>query len=127
MWKARWGMRRGNVEELYTDGGYHSAGNQEYCKNEGIDWTLRGITGKPSKYALSYEQSGELLVFNTETKQNIPAKRAKTKDPWAPERWVIKDGEHAPIYFEDKDVVVCALRKKIAALPKEKLNIRNNV
>ena len=76
---------------------------------------------------MSYDRSGELVVCNTETKQTIPAKRAKTKDPCAPQRWVIQDGEHAPIYFEDKDVAVCALRKKIAALPKEKLNIRNNV
>jgi hypothetical protein len=121
------GKVAGNVEELYTDGGCHSAGNQEYCKKEGIDWTLRGITGKPSKYGLSYGQGGELIVYNTETKQNMPARRAKTKDPCAPKRWVIQDGEHAPIYFEDKDVVVCALRKKIAALPKEKLHIRNNV
>jgi len=115
------------VEEVYTDGGYHSADNQEYCKKEKIDWTLRGISGKPSKYDLSYNENGELVVFNTETKQAVPAKRAKTKDPAAPERWVIKDGDRAPVYFEDKDVVVCGLRKKIAALPKEKLDIRNNV
>jgi len=121
------GIITGTVEELYTDGGYHSVDNQQYCKNEGIDWTLRGISGKPSKYDLSYDENGELVVFNTETKQTISAKRSKTKDPTGPKRWVIKDGERAPIYFEDKDVVVCALRKKIAALPKEKLNIRNNV
>ena len=117
----------GKVEELYTDGGFHSAENQKYCGKEGIDWTLRGISGKPSKYDLSYDENGELVVFNTETKQTITAKQSKTKDPATPKRWVIKDGEHAPIYFEDKDVVVCALRKKIAELPKEKLNIRNNV
>jgi hypothetical protein len=117
----------GEVAELYTDGGFHSVDNQEYCNKEGIDWTLRGIPGKPSKYDLSYNDAGELVVYNTETKQSIPAKRAKTKGPAAPERWVIKDGEKAPIYFEDKDVAVCALRKKIAATPKEKLDIRNNV
>jgi hypothetical protein len=115
------------VQEVYTDGGFHSVDNQEYCKKEEIDWTLRGISGKPSKYGLSYNENGDLVVFNTETKQTMPSKRAKTRDPAAPERWVIKDGDHAPIYFEDKDVVVCELRKKIAALPKEKLDIRNNV
>jgi hypothetical protein len=76
---------------------------------------------------LSYDENGELVVFNTETKQTIPSKRAKTRNPNAPVRWVRKDGEHAPIYFEDKDVVVCELRKKLAALPKDKLDIRNNV
>jgi hypothetical protein len=121
------GRVAGNVEELYTDGGFHSAHNQEYCNKEVIDWTLRGISGKPSKYDLSYDGSGELVVYNTETKQNIPAKRAKAKDPNAPVRWVIKDGDRAPIYFEDKDAAACALRKKIAAQPKEKLNRRSNV
>jgi hypothetical protein len=116
-----------NVEELSTDGGYHSVANQEYCAKEGIDWILRRITGTPSKYDLSYNKCGELVVINTETQQNIPTKRAKAKDPLSPICWVIKDGDHAPIYFEDKDVAVCALRKKLAAVPKEKLNIRNNV
>ena len=117
----------GEVEELYTDGAYHSADNQTYCQEEGIDWTLRGISGKASKYELSYDEKGELIVYNSLTKQTIPATRSKTKAPCGPVRWVIKDGEHAPLYFEDKDVVVCALRKKIAAQEKEKLNIRNNV
>ena len=108
------------AEEAYTDGGYHSPENQEYCNKEGIDWTLRGISGKPSKYGLSYDENGELVVINTETNETMPAKRAKTKDPEAPERWVIKDGDKAPIYFEEKDVVVCELRKKIAGLLKEK-------
>jgi hypothetical protein len=118
---------RSNVEELYTDGGFHSVTNQAYCTATGIDWTLRRITGKPSKYDLSYNGDGGLVVINTGTQQSIPAKRAKTKAPAAPPRWVIKDGEHAPIYFEDKDVMVCLLRKKLAAVPKEKLDIRNNV
>jgi hypothetical protein len=117
----------GKVEELYTDGGYHSVGNQEYCKKEEVDWILRGISGKPSKYDLSYNEQGELVIINTETKERLPSKRAKRKDPLAPERWVIKDGNRAPIYFEDADVVVCALRKKVTATPKEKHAIRNNV
>ena len=121
------GIVAGTVGELYTDGGFHSVDNQEYCRNEGIDWTFRGIPGKPSKYDLSYDNKGELVVINTQTQENIPAKRSKSKDPFAPERWVIKDGERSPIYFEDKDVKVCELRKKVASQPQEKVNIRNNV
>jgi hypothetical protein len=117
----------GKTVELYTDGGYHSGENQKYCQKEGIDWTLRGISGKPSKYDLSYTEHGELSVLNTETNQILPASRVKTRDPHAPQRWRIKDGEHAYRYFEDKDLEVCALRKKIASLQKEKQTIRNNV
>jgi hypothetical protein len=116
-----------DVEEVYTDGGYHSRDNHKYCRNEGIDWMMRGLSGRPSIYDLSYNEIGELVVFNTVTKQVIPATRSKTKAPCAPRRWVIKDGEHTRRYFEDKDVAVCILRKKIAAQTKEKQNIRNNV
>jgi len=31
------------IEEVYTDGAYHSPGNQEYCKGKGIEWVMRGI------------------------------------------------------------------------------------
>ena len=30
------------IEEVYTDGAYHSPGNQEYCKGKGIEWVMRG-------------------------------------------------------------------------------------
>jgi hypothetical protein len=115
------------IAEAYTDGAYHCPGNQEYCREKEIDWTLRGISGKPSKYELSYSGTGELVVYNRETREYIPAKRSQTKDPRGPARWVIRDGERAPVYFEDTDVVVSALRRKIEGLPKERLNIRNNV
>jgi len=117
----------GKITEAYTDGGYHSPGNQEYCAEHGIDWTLRGISGKPSKYDLSFDSGGNLQVKNTETGEELEAVRAKTKDSGAPTRWRVKDGERAPIYFEAKDVETCALRKRLAEIPKERLNIRNNV
>jgi hypothetical protein len=117
----------GKVEEAYTDGAYHSPSNQEYCGKEKIEWILRGISGKPSKYDVSFDDAGEITVINTETGEKLKAVRAKTRDPDAPERWRVKDGSHAPIYFERKDAETCALRKRLAEIPKEKLNVRNNV
>jgi hypothetical protein len=115
------------IEEVYTDGAYHSPDNQEYCKNEKIEWVLRGIQGKPSKYDLSYDAEGNIVVVNTESGQQLEVKRAKSRNPQAPERWVIKDGNNSPIYFERKDVETCELRKRLGAIPKERLDIRNNV
>jgi hypothetical protein len=115
------------IEEVYTDGAYHSPENQEYCKEKGIDWVLRGIQGKPSKYDLSFDEEGNMVVVNTESGQRLEARRAKSRNPEAPQRWVIQDGEKRPIYFERKDVQTCALRKRLAEIPKDRLNIRNNV
>jgi hypothetical protein len=115
------------IEEVYTDGAYHSPENQEYCKEKEIDWVLRGIQGKPSKYGLSYDAEGNMVVVNTESGEQLEVRKAKSRDPEAPERWAIKDGDKKPIYFERKDVETCALRKRLDEIPKERLDIRNNV
>jgi len=123
------------IEEVYTDGAYHSPGNQKYCNEKGIDWVLPGIQGKPSKYDLSFDAAGNLLVVNTLTGRQLEAKRSKSRNSQtegsaafeAPDRWVIKDGDNSPIYFEQKDVETCGLRKRLGEIPKEQLNIRNNV
>ena len=115
------------IEEAYTDGAFHSPGNQEYCKEKNIDWVLRGIQGKPSKYDVSFDGEGNMVVVNTDSGQQLETKRAKSRNPEAPERWVIKDGGKSPVYFERKDVENCELRKRLEEIPKERLNIRNNV
>jgi hypothetical protein len=126
------GVVADKIKEVYTDGAYHSPENQEYCKREGIDWVLRGIQGKPSKYDLSFDADGNLVVVNIQSGQKLEAKRAKSRNPQTegsktPERWVIKDGDNSPIYFEQKDVETCGLRKRLGRIPKERLDIRNNV
>ena len=117
----------GTIEQAYTDGAYHSPGNQEYCKEKGIEWILRGIQGKPSKYDLSFDEEGKLVVVNTESGQRLETRKAKSRNPQAPERWAVQDGENKAIYFEHKDVQTCALRKRLGQIPKERLDIRNNV
>jgi hypothetical protein len=115
------------IEEVYTDGAYHSPDNQEYCNKNNIDWVLRGIQGKPSKYDLSFDDAGNLAVVNRESGERLEARDVKTRDPQAPQRWSIKDGGNKPIYFERKDVETCQLRKRLSEIPKERLDIRNNV
>jgi hypothetical protein len=115
------------IEEVYTDGAYHSPENQEYCKEKNIDWVLRGIQGKPSKYDLSFDADGNMVVVNKESGERLAARKTNSRNPEALERWVIKDGEKKPIYFERKDVETCMLRKRLGEIPKERLDIRNNV
>jgi hypothetical protein len=115
------------IKEVYTDGAFHSPDNQEYCKGKTIDWVLHGIQGKPSKYDLSFDEYGNMVVLNIENGQRLDTKKAKSHKPETPQRWVIKDEENRPRYFERKDVETCELRKRINEIPKERQNIRNNV
>jgi hypothetical protein len=115
------------IEELYTDGAFHNPDNQGYCKEKEIDWVLRGIQGKPSKYDLSFDADGKLVVVNTQSGQRLETWVAKSRDPLAPVRWGVKDEKKAPIYFEQKDVDTCELRKRLEQIPKERHDIRNNV
>ena len=88
---------------------------------------LRGIQGKPSKYDVSFDSNGNMVVVNTESGEQLETTRAKSRDSEAPERWAIKDGENRSIYFEQKDAETCELRKRLDEIPKERLDIRNNV
>jgi hypothetical protein len=117
----------GKIEGAYTDWAYHSPDNQEYCRKEHIDWVLRGIQGKPSRYDLSFDAEGNMVVVNRESGERLEARKTKRRDPEAPERWAIKDWERKPIYFERKDVESRELRKRLGEIPKERLDMRNNV
>jgi hypothetical protein len=66
-------------------------------------------------------------VVNTETGERLETSKVKSRDSQAPERWSIKDGAKSRIYFERKDVATYELRKRLEAIPKERLDIRNNV
>ena len=114
------------IEEAYTDGAFHSPENQEYCNKNNVDWVLGGIQGKPSKYDLSFDAEGDLVVLNTESGQFLEVKKVNTRTPETPERWAVKDGDTRRT-FEQKDVETCDLRKRLDEIPKERLNIRNNV
>jgi len=67
------------------------------------------------------------VVVNRESGEQLEATRSKGNTAEAPERWVIRDGENRPIYFEKKDVETCELRKRLEEIPKERRDIRNNV
>ncbi len=109
------------VENVHTDGAYHSPGNQEFCENENMDLLLNAIQGAKGRYDLSLNEANELTVVDTVTNENIPAIKIKNQD-----KWRIKT-QSSFRYFTVKEITASLLRKKIAAIPQELLNIRNNV
>ena len=115
------------VEEVYTDGVYHSPDNQEYCKQKGIEWVMRGIGGPTPKYDVSYDEEGNMVVYEIESRERIEVTKAKSRKSEGPQRWGIRDKNNKMKYFQKKDVVLCELRKRLEGIPKERLDIRNNV
>jgi hypothetical protein len=85
------------------------------------------MQGKPSKYDLSFDGEGNMAVADTGSGQRLEAGRAKSRNAEAPQRREIQDGGERPVYFERKDDQTCALRKRLAEMPKGRLDIRNNV
>lgn len=109
------------VENAHTDGAYHSPENQAFCAGENIDLLMNAIQGAKGRYDLSLNDKNELMVVDTVTNAIIPAIKLKNKD-----KWKIKTPSGLR-YFTSKEITNSILRKKIADIPQETLNIRNNV
>lgn len=109
------------IENVHTDGAYHSTDNQEFCKEENIDLLINAIQGANGRFDLFLCEDNELTIVDTLTNETIPTRKLENQDKWS-----IKTNGHNR-YFTTKEITACLLRRKIAAIPQEILNIRNNV
>jgi hypothetical protein len=115
------------IETTNADGAYHSVENQGYCKGNEIDLIVGAIQGKSSRYDLSYDENGDLVVTDLETNTVVPVRRAETRKEDAEPKWAIHNDKNKLRYFTQKDIDTCLLRKQIAARTQAELNLRNNV
>ncbi|MCL6261742.1 transposase [Aquiflexum sp. TKW24L] len=109
------------VEKVHADGAYHSPSNQGFVAKKNAELILNAIQGPKGRYDLEMDGNGLLTVKDFKTDITVAA--LKMKDG---KKWRIKTEEHYR-YFSDKEISACLLRKKIADIPQEILNIRNNV
>jgi hypothetical protein len=109
------------IENIHADGAYHSPDNQAFCTLKHIELLINAIQGPQPRYDLELSQTGQLIVIDNHTSQTIPATKAENK-----EKWRIKH-ENKYRYFTQKEITAANLRKKIANIPQEILNKRNNV
>lgn len=115
----------GKIENVSTDGAYHSPENQEFCKENNINFILPTIQGAKGRFDLNLSENDELIVTDSNTglihnAVDVKSRKGKKK------RWRIKV-EEKYYYFSTKDIETCKLRKQLEKIPKEILNIRNNV
>jgi hypothetical protein len=117
----------GNIKTVNVDGAYHSADNQDYCRENDIDLILGAIQGKPSRYDLSVDAHGQLTVTDLQTNMKIPSRKVESRKEGAQPKWAIRNEKGENRYFTQKEIDTCLLRKQIAARPQAEINVRNNV
>jgi len=115
------------IETTNADGAYHSVDNQEFCKEKEIDLILGAIQGKPSRYDLSIDENGNLVVTDLETNTIVPSREVETRKEDAMPKWAILNDKNKYRYFTQKDIDSCLLRKQVDARTQTELNVRNNV
>ncbi len=109
------------VEFLHTDGAYHSPDNQVFCKDENIDMLINAIQGPKARFDLLLSEANELIITDTQTNEIMEVTKLKDKQKW---RINFNNGYK---YFGEKEITASELKRKIAAIPQAKLNVRNNV
>lgn len=109
------------VTTLYADGAYQSQDNREYADENGIEIITSGIQGKPTRYDLVLDGE-ELTVTDKTTGKCVTAEKRGDK-------WRIKaEGGKSPYrYFTREQIDSDAERRRLLSIPKERLDIRNNV
>ncbi|MDR0795519.1 MAG: transposase [Tannerella sp.] len=121
------GIVTGKIESVNADGAYHSPENQDYCEENEIDLILCAIQGKPSRYDLSLDESGDLVVTDLQTNTTISSRSVTSRKEGSEPKWAILNEKNQYRYFTQKDIETCILRRQITARTPEELNRRNNV
>jgi hypothetical protein len=115
------------IETVNADGAYHSEDNQDYCQQHNIDLVIGAIQGKPSRYDLKQNESGELTVTDLTTNTEVTVRKVASHKKGTESKWAIRTENDKYRYFTQKEIDTCSLRKQIAARPQAELNRRNNV
>lgn len=112
------------IEDVHTDGAYHSPGNHSFCTEKDIRFYLHAIQGAKGRYRFSLSDSGELSVFDTEKEEPVSATKVTCKNGEL--KWRIKT-QKGYRYFTQNEIDNCLIRNKIDETPIETLQKRNNV
>jgi hypothetical protein len=112
------------TEFVHADGAYHSPDNQSFCKDNDIDLYLHAIQGAKGRFQFTALENEELSVLDTRTNKLIQALIIICKNGIT--KWRIDTGKGYR-YITQKEVDTCLIRRKIAVIPVETLQIRNNV
>lgn len=113
------------TENVHADGAYHSPRNQDFCKKNGTNFIIPTIQGAKGRFDFNLLENDELQVTDTLTGTIHVASRVNCRGKYKLKWKIIVDKKY--YYFIPKDIVTNKLRKSLGEIPKEVLDIRNNV
>ncbi len=109
------------VNQVSTDGAYHSPDNQKYAEKKGIEFYPSGMQGKHGRYDLEETSDTTISVTDTQTGETQEVEQnAKGK-------YTYTNAEGNTHYFTEEQVEKSQWRQKIEGIPKAIRNLRNNV
>jgi len=108
------------IENIHTDGAYHSPENQSYSDLKEINLYCTAMQGAVGRYDLSSLAEGESYIIDNKTNEKLLV----TTTPNNTYRISTINGYR---YFNEQAVSNSVLRKNFENLPQEIKNIRNNV
>ncbi|MCP4401213.1 MAG: hypothetical protein GY801_28435 [bacterium] len=112
---------QGSVNQVSTDGAYHSPDNQKYAEQKGIEFYPSGMQGKQGRYDLEQTSETTISVKDRETGETQEIEQnAKGKY-----KYTNVEGQNR--YFTPEQVEKSQWRQKIESIPKAIRNLRNNV
>jgi biopolymer transport protein ExbD len=100
---------------------------KSFVKKERCITYLVQYREKTSRFDLSVDENGNLIVTDTLTDTPIEARKITSNKNPEQKKWAIKYDDNKTIYFNQKQIDTCLLRKQITAIPQSVLNRRNNV
>ena len=115
------------IESINADGAYHSPENQEYCKENEIDFIINALSGPPPRYDLYPVDNDNLIVFDNKLNKFIAAEKPKLYKGGPVNSWYIITEKLEYKYFNRQDLANSELRRQIASRPRKERNRRNNV
>jgi hypothetical protein len=115
------------IESVNADGAYHSPANQEYCKENEIDFIINALSGPMPRYDLSLDENDDLIVFDNKQNKFITAEKPKLYKGGPVNNWYIITEKLEYKYFNLQDLANSELRRQIASRPRDDINRRNNV
>ena len=107
------------IKNSHADGAYNSDRNQEFIKEENINFYLTGFQGQKGRYDLKLDND-LLEVLDIQENKKIDVVKIKNGN------YRIKT-EKGYRYFTEKNIKSCELRRKVDELPDKIKNKRNNV
>ncbi|MFY9173213.1 hypothetical protein [Petrimonas mucosa] len=121
----------GEIEKVHADGAYNSAENREYCQSDesGIDMVITAIQGAMPRYDIRLDEHDDsnLIVKDNKTGELVQSYPVKPRGDKTKRKWSIKTGERKYRYFDEDNLRVADLRRKLKDIPPGESCLRNNV